>query len=364
MRILFLCGSLELGKSGIGDYCRRISEQLVKLGHEPSIASLEDFCEDDNVVSNDNNLIFPILRLSVELSRKERLIKLKNYIEKFNPDWISLQYCPFSTQKIGLPFYQRKLKKLAPAVNWHIMFHELWVGMDRNASLKFSIWGALQKIVLKKVVHSISPKITHTQSHVYQAFLTKEGIKAEILPLFSNIPPVCTKDKNVIDQESISFAVFGTLHRDARFKEFVNWILHITKDKNVTFNFIGNNGPELENWISILKEKEFVYKIYGRQSPENISKIFSDATLGIVTTPYLFLEKSGTVFAMLEHNLPVICITKDWIPKINFDEGLMKLPVIKWNECMTLNEMLDYNIEFESGIESVVVKFLSAIKSE
>lgn len=56
-------------------------------------------------------------------------------------------------------------------------------------------------------------------------------------------------------------------------------------------------------------------KVLGEQSAECISKVLSSASHGITTTPPALLEKSGSVAAMLEHNLPVICVARSWQPK-------------------------------------------------
>lgn len=42
MDILFICGSVEPGKDGVGDYTRRLSGELIRIGHEVKILSLCD----------------------------------------------------------------------------------------------------------------------------------------------------------------------------------------------------------------------------------------------------------------------------------------------------------------------------------
>ena len=53
----------------------------------------------------------------------------------------------------------------------------------------------------------------------------------------------------------------------------------------------------------------------GQQSQEVISKTLSKMSFGISTTPLLLIEKSGTAMAMLEHNLPIILVSKPWSVK-------------------------------------------------
>ena len=42
MKIIFLCGSLEPGRDGVGDYVLLLSGELVRQGHQASIIALND----------------------------------------------------------------------------------------------------------------------------------------------------------------------------------------------------------------------------------------------------------------------------------------------------------------------------------
>jgi len=42
MRIAFLCGGLEPGRDGAGDYTSGLAEELRQQGHEPMVISLRD----------------------------------------------------------------------------------------------------------------------------------------------------------------------------------------------------------------------------------------------------------------------------------------------------------------------------------
>ena len=79
---------------------------------------------------------------------------------------------------------------------------------------------------------------------------------------------------------------------------------------NVSFTFIGRNGLELKNWVSNIESENLGIKMLGEQAPERISEILSTASIGISTSSIAYIEKSGTVVAMREHGLPVICVAK------------------------------------------------------
>jgi Trk K+ transport system NAD-binding subunit len=42
MKIAFICGSLEPGRDGVGDYTRRLAGELVKQQHEVLVIAFND----------------------------------------------------------------------------------------------------------------------------------------------------------------------------------------------------------------------------------------------------------------------------------------------------------------------------------
>ena len=131
MNILFICGSLEEGKDGVGDYTLLIARQLSLLGHKVSVISFYDryieWMVEDTILNNKT----PInsLRLSSNISSVERFNLINKKIKTFSPDWVSIQYVPFAFHHKGLSAkFHRDMIKLLEHINVHIMFHELWVG--------------------------------------------------------------------------------------------------------------------------------------------------------------------------------------------------------------------------------------------
>ena len=167
MRIVFLCGSLEPGHDGVGDYTLRLAGELQRQGHHPSIIALHDKLlhqKEAQIKQSNEPLEFNTLRLSNKLTWKERTIIAAEFIKQENPEWISLQYVPFSFQDKGLPIGLAKvLREIGHGKKWHIMFHELWVGMEMNSSFKMKLWGFFQKKTIKYIIKHLSPKVIHTQ---------------------------------------------------------------------------------------------------------------------------------------------------------------------------------------------------------
>lgn len=337
MKIIFICGSLEPGRDGVGDYTRNLSGELIRQGHNCGIISLKDkaVTQESKSIQFDGTISIPVLRIPAIVKANEKILLIKKWICDFNPDWVSLQYVPFSFHPKGIHFgLVHLLKELGPGRKWHIMFHELWVGMEKDASFKKKIWGKLQQILIKTLVNGIKPYQIHTQSHIYLEQLHKLKYNAELLPLFSNIknnlPYNRDWDKrNFLDKKKISFVIFGTIHYGGQIHEFIQEIASYCKKEKITVNLImvGSCGKEQDTWSKLWISEALQVEILGELLEECISKVLNSATFGITTTPVALIEKSGTVAAMQEHHLPVICVSRSWQPKgiknIHIPPGVM-----------------------------------------
>lgn len=331
MKIIFFCGTLEPGKDGVGDYSRRLAVELLKQGYSCMLISLHDKYVKVEIKEKQeaDGIGVTALRIPKFLKRKVKMLIAKQEVDKFDPDWLSLQYVPFSFHKRGIPWgLAADLEKLGKGKKWQIMFHELWVGMDVESSLKIKIWGKAQQYLIKKTLYRLKPAVINTQSNLYRAQLENLGYKAEIIPLFSNIPVLSGRlvsTKNGF----ISFVVFGLIHPGAPIKEFVQEVATYSRkiNKEVRFTFIGRCGEELGNWRLACEEMGFKTRVLGEQNPEKISEVLSESDWGISSTPFFQIEKSGTVAAMREHDLPVYAVSRHWNPQIGFSfypEGIRK----------------------------------------
>jgi hypothetical protein len=316
MKILFLCGSAEPGKDGVGDYTRRVAGELIRQGHSCVIVAIMDKGIDSpsEELQESEFITIAILRLPFYNGYKKNCLEAKPWIDDFKPDWISLQYVPFSFNPKGLPFgFGKTIRQLSKGYKFHIMFHELWVGMNREATLKLKIWGITQRTMIRSFVKSVKPSLIHTQSKLYQWQLSKLGMDASLLPLISNIKVFCdnlkTNNSNVL-----RFVLFGSIHSGSPIASFGDSIVeYSTKSgKVIEIIFIGRCGLEQKKWISVFKSKKIRVKVLGEQSIQKISETLSNADLGITTTPILLTEKSGTVAAMIAHRLPILCVSKLW----------------------------------------------------
>lgn len=328
MKIIFICGCLEPGYDGVGDYTRRLASELIKQGVEVAALAINDPFVNEQTNQNQTleNINIDVYRLPSKYPSKQRFKLAADWIDKNNPTCLSLQFVPFSFNLKGLPFdLGRNLSNLTKGRNWHIMFHELWVGMDVKSSFKLKIWGEVQKILIKHLIKQLKPKLINTQTKLYQIQLKKIGYNSDLLPLFSNIPfkknTVSIKNKN----NTISLVNFGTIHPGVLFKDFAYECSKYSENNNIKIEltFLGRCGREQENWIQIWESAGLNAIVSGEQPADKISEILYNSTFGLSSTALPLIEKSGSVAAMHEHSLPVICISNPWNPR-----GVGKLPLI------------------------------------
>lgn len=323
MKIVFLCGSLEPGRDGVGDYSRRLAAEFIRQGHEATIVALHDrFVESAKEEEQScGNCKLGVLRIAAHDSDELRVRLAENWVRLQHPDWVSLQFVPFSFQEKGLPFNLKKLlQKIVQGRQVHVMFHELWVVRDLRISMKLWLIGTIQRQIITILVKSLKPLVIHTQTQLYQNYLHRQGFRAEHLPLFSNIPLAVQHrsgvDETLKEKKKISFVVFGSIHPNSLFELFAKEVKEyaLSTRTDVTLVFIGRSGSEQLRWKAIWNSMELHVKELGEQPEEVISAVLTEASIGLTTTPYALVEKSGTVAAMLEHGLPVLCIAKPWKP--------------------------------------------------
>lgn len=357
MRIIFFCGSAKPGNDGVGDYSRRLCGELIRLGHVAQILSLCDFHIASYIseIQEVDGTEILVDRVPSLLSNKKRFKRSQEIINNFQPDWISLQFVPYSFNPKGMPFWLPTfLSKLKGHHQWHIMFHELWLGIDIESSFKHKCIGQLQQLIINKIIHTISPKRIHTQNRLYQYFLQSHSIVADILPICSNIP--CTAVKNKVKLFT-QFVLFGTIHSGAPLKDFID---DLVKKKNkfskpIKFILIGSNGTELTNFKRVLDSSSICYEILGWQSEKVISQVLIDSDYGISTTPYFQTEKSGTYAAYREHHINTICISRKWTPS----KGLYEISdIIKYNKN---NLNLNPTIIKVFNLKSIAKQFINSI---
>jgi hypothetical protein len=372
MKILFLCGSVEPGKDGVGDYTRRLAGALVQKGHQAKILSLCDKQANSYVTENqevEGTTIY-VYRIPIVTTYKQRLVWTKSILDTFQPEYISLQYVPYSFNAKGLPLWLSSfLKKLTGNHQWHIMFHELWIGMDTRASFKSRSIGFLQQKIVLKVLKNLGDPSINTQTYLYHQNIANLGYTSKLLPLFSNIsePNIVNTAKVIHNSREICFVLFGGIHFGAPVQVFIDALKIALKKRKgcfLKFVFIGNCGNSITEWTSILDIENIPYEIKGFCTDQEVSKTLLNCSYGINTTPYLLIQKSGSNSAMIQHKLPVICVARAWKVKGFDTDEIQKIPNITYFKNYTsINSFITngFKLSSEGMIESITNLFLEGL---
>lgn len=330
MKIIFICGCLETGKDGVGDYTRRLAGELIRQNIPVGIIAYNDTFVSNEVFEHQvsENTSISCMRLPKIWSGSKRSDHAKRWVQTHNPEWLSLQYVPYAFDDKGLPIgLVKQLRYIGGAIKWHIMFHELWLGLRNNDSLKYLVIGTIQKYLINTLKHKISIQAVHTHTQLYLRELTKLNLKPQYLPIFSNIPfNEKSNEDTFLNSGKVSFVIFGSIHPNAPVKQFAQEVSAYFNSKSPLIGelvLVGKTGFEQEKWIYEFEIQNIEVVVLGELSSEDISNVLQEATFGITTNPAFVVEKSGTVAAMREHGLPILIVSENTRPK---DGLLSSLP--------------------------------------
>lgn len=375
VEIVFICGSLGRGQDGVGDYCRKLAAGLLRSQVRVAIIALKDHKISGITFEKqyEDGVPVPVLRLGGNLSSTKRFSTAKKWIEKLDPEWISLQFVLFSFHSKGLPLgIESKLKTLGTDRKWHIMFHELWIGMSSFDSLKDKVIGTIQRNIIVRLISEIKPEVLSTNTLFYKKNLRKLGLFPILMPVFSNLPKGSSSGLTVYNflpqevkmkrKEYLICTFFGKMNPD---KEFNNNLLSLRKRINTLGKklFVTHIGKcsGIENNLKELDRNEKIEILFlGEFSGKEISDYFCQIDLGLSTHPKLLFEKSGSIAAFLNNDLPVL-LTNSFI---NHEERETKfiqvLPDV--NLPSLLNQKKDFNSHF--GVEQSIAEYLKIFQNQ
>ncbi|WP_374166795.1 hypothetical protein [Arcticibacter sp. MXS-1] len=319
MKVLFLCGSLEFGKDGVGDYTRCLAGELTMQGHEVQTVSIYD-----QFISAPCTEFFgpgdqiPAFRLPRNLNDDELFRSCKDLIQKFRPDVISLQFVPYSFHLKGLPlFFVRSLSRILKGQRVHIMFHELW--LDDTGSFAQAIVKKLQKYIIRLLILKLRPVLVNVSIPFNHQRLQDIGVNSSLLNIYGNIPMRKTDAVLLgfdrVEALPVKILYFGGSPRGSFLSLVLNELEVFCKARihEVAVIVAGGTAAGKREFVNQLRNRLEKYgaKIiaYDFLSPDSLSFLFSHCTIGIGRSEPYLLGKSGAAIAMLEHGLPV------WLPK-------------------------------------------------
>ena len=336
MRILFLCRCIEAGADGVGDYTRALAHTLAGRGHHVAIVSVNDSVKEalaDTMPAGATGATgaaegVATLRLPRHWTWSQKQAALSAFAGDFAPDWISLQFVPWSFGVKGVLYaFPKILQHCATScgAKVHMMFHELWLEYDFGP-WKNRVTGYLQAKSIQRLLRRVEPHACHTSHAHYLERMRPLCPKIAILPLFGNIPVHTAAAPQALEQlipsapgsdawgprsDWILACLFGKITQDFDASEVLESLVQYAQrqGKKVGLLLLGRNGPHADASMAGIQRQfgDTIRQISsGPQSPAVLSALFQEVDLGIAVTPFEIVEKSSAVAAMTEHGLPVI----------------------------------------------------------
>lgn len=373
MKVIFLCSSLEPGKDGVGDYCRKLAASLITAGHEATIIALNDKflnIKKQSEKQYDGQTPIGVFRFSPFSSWVDKIKSISDIISGEKPDWISLQYVAYGFDKKGLPFYlPQKLQQLSTHCKWHIMFHETWIGISSATPLTHKLYGHFQKKIAVSLVRLLQPVIITTTNVLYQLVLKEKNIQASCIPLFSNISRHATDETflsdtgekyglNLKSDQYYKLGVFGTLYPEANLHlvmpAFIN--KKNTVKKVVVILFGKNDRPEEVTKLKKNLKRSTIFIELGELNEQKVSSVMSILDEAILCTPVEYIGKSGAYAALRLHNVKVAVLSSSPIPKYAQD-------ILQYNVSLSERSAEQWNVQEVSKRFIALLDEYTALKS-
>ena len=338
MKICFITGQKESKQCGITDYVELITQELEKLGHQIERYFINKECG--------------------------QLTDLPA------ADLYSFQFAPYAFAYNGLP--NQILKYLAQKLQdkkVHLNLHEIWVGAYPRANWKERGIGWLQKSLLLGFIKKCKPAWITSSNAAALDRLKLAGIPARFLYLFGNIP-FSAESKLTTKGQALKIAFFGTPYADFPYNKLGEFLstLSKTSGKKLKIMLIGRQREDAgsNHLYSICKKNEFLIERTGELSTDLISEQLQECTLGVSTTPYDVIGKSGATAAMLEHGLPVLAYDDGDTPQESlFIPDPFKDQIFLINDHSSVEKLLQYiekpRRSFFDGVAHTANKMLNLV---
>jgi hypothetical protein len=289
VNICFLLGPHRSGKCGISDYVDLLGQELERRGHSVQQHSIES--------PNDFESISKDLPLA---------------------DLYSLQFAPYAFSRHGIS--GRPLFRFGHALRGkktQLNFHEIWIGAYPRANFKEYFIGWRQRREILKFINISRPSVIHATNSATIDRLRKEGVHADYQYLFGNIP-FSTYEHEESNQPSLRIVFFGTLYDSFPYQLMGRRLQEIDKlsAKTIELRIIGRQREDsgLNSLRKMSEDHEFPILLTGELAAEEVSREFQFCSIGVSTTPYDVMGKSGATAAMLEHGLPVLAYDDEDTP--------------------------------------------------
>ena len=225
MKIHLVFPTLPPALDGIGDYTARLAAELQARKHEIKILTAPPASD---VLSDVK------IETAFAVEPPQATWPLWNAVRRDPPDWLVVQYNPFSYGRWGfnpfLPLLLRRLKRQHPFLRLAVMVHEPFVPVEDWRTALMTTWQRGQLWALGRaadiVFFSIAPWAERFQSWF-------PGTPVHHLPVSSNVPRTSVSKRVVREELGLApdefvVGVFGSAH-PSRLLHFIRAAVETTE---------------------------------------------------------------------------------------------------------------------------------------
>ena len=229
--------------------------------------------------------------------------------------------------------------------------------------------GWLQQKLILGFIKKCKPVWITTSNSAAIDRLKCRGVPVRFLYLFGNIP-YSANSKATTKGQMLKVAFFGTPYADFPDDKLGNFFSTLSKNsrKKLEIILIGRQRDDAgSNYLNAMcKKHEFFIERTGELSTDLISELLQKCTLGVSTTPYDVIGKSGATAAMFEHGLPVLAYDDgDTQQESLFIPGPFKEQIFLINDHSSVEKLLQYiekpRKSFFDGVAHTANKMLELV---
>lgn len=325
--LTIICGSLQPGADGVGDYSRLLAAACCRLGVPASLLALHD---SHVLLPNPSpqaveGLSVPALRLPRSLPWLQRCRLAQSQLHAWHSQALSLQFVPYGYHRRGLPLYMPSMVRALihprdrgqPARSLHLMFHEIWIGLAHHSNLRSRLVGRVQRSLLHRLVQTTKPCLVQTTNQLYLRCLASIGIQAQLSLLYSNLPIPLSSEPP--DPRYLTACLFGRIPPEWDPEPVLQVLFDQAARQGRTprLRLLGRSHRS-DDWLAAIRRRwpSFTIQHLGSvDCPDQLATQIQSADVGLATTPWLLIEKSGSVAAFLALGVPVVVSRNDWMPR-------------------------------------------------
>ena len=310
MKVVFISNNLPPAVDGVGDYTYFIAEQFVEHGHEVHI-----ICSNRKEVDEVEEMnIYPI----VDYWDKNGMDQTVALIKEIQPDFVSLQYVPYSFSDKGLPwimiyFLQQIVEAKIPIST---TFHEVCIRLEAKV-----LGRALGQRIIARSLAKHSDKVI-TSIDFYVKYIRKWTKNVELIQIGSNIPEIFIPEEEqkelrckITPNGEFLIATFGKRDHVA----LLNWFEQLLALRPNTKLLICGKTPKIKIKESL---KPHIYAT-GYLSREGVYKQLkcSDLFMQFSMGKGGVCNKSGSLAAAFAAGLPILGNEGDMTNKALLESG-------------------------------------------